>query len=51
MYYKKDTKVGSHNFGYQIWFCTKLIKIFIEESDKKGDSHLSQDQWVNILMI
>ena len=22
IYYKKDTKVGSQNFGYQIWFCT-----------------------------
>ena len=25
MYYKKDTKIGSHNFGYQIWFCTRLL--------------------------
>ena len=25
LYYKKDTKVGSQNFGYQIWFCTRLI--------------------------
>ena len=24
LYYKKDTKVGSQNFGYQIWFCTRL---------------------------
>ena len=23
---QKDTKVGSQNFGYQIWFCTRLIK-------------------------
>ena len=22
---QKDTKVGSQNFGYQIWFCTRLI--------------------------
>ena len=22
---QKDTKVGSRNFGYQIWFCTRLI--------------------------
>ena len=21
---KKDTKVGNQNFGYQIWFCTRL---------------------------
>ena len=25
MYYKKATKFGSQNFGYQIWFCTRLI--------------------------
>ena len=25
IYYKKDTKVGSQNFGYQIWFCTRLL--------------------------
>ena len=25
-YYKKDTKVGSQNFGYQIWFCTRLFQ-------------------------
>ena len=25
IYSKKDTKVGSQNFGYQIWFCTRLI--------------------------
>ena len=25
IYYKKDTKVGSQNFGYQIWFCTRLV--------------------------
>ena len=22
---RKDTKVGSQNFGYQIWFCTRLL--------------------------
>ena len=22
---KKDTKVGSQSFGYQIWFCTRLL--------------------------
>ena len=22
---KKDTKFGSQNFGYQIWFCTRLL--------------------------
>ena len=26
IYYKKDTKVGSQNFGYQIWFCTILLR-------------------------
>ena len=25
IYFKKDTKVGSQNFGYQIWFCTSLF--------------------------
>ena len=25
MYYKKATKFGSQNFGYQIWFCTRLF--------------------------
>ena len=25
IYYKKETKVGSQNFGYQIWFCTRLM--------------------------
>ena len=25
MYYKKATKFGSQNFGYQIWFCTRLL--------------------------
>ena len=25
MYYKKATKFGSQNFGYQIWFCTRLV--------------------------
>ena len=25
IYYNKDTKVGSQNFGYQIWFCTRLL--------------------------
>ena len=24
LYNKKDTKFGSQNFGYQIWFCTRL---------------------------
>ena len=24
IYYRKDTKVGSQNFGYQIWFCIRL---------------------------
>ena len=24
-YYKKDTKVGSQNFCYHIWFCTRLL--------------------------
>ena len=24
-YYKKGTKVGSQHFGYQIWFCTRLV--------------------------
>ena len=27
IYYKKDTKVGSQNFGYQIWFCTRLLSL------------------------
>ena len=27
IYYKKETKVGSQYFGYQIWFCTRLIKM------------------------
>ena len=27
MYYKKDTEFGSQNFGYQIWFCTRLSSI------------------------
>ena len=27
MYYKKATKFGSQNFGYQIWFCTRLLNI------------------------
>ena len=26
IYFKKDTKIGSQNFGYQIWFCTRLLK-------------------------
>ena len=26
IYYIKDTKIGSQNFGYQIWFCTKLLR-------------------------
>ena len=26
LYYKKDTKVGIQNFGYQIFFCTRLLK-------------------------
>ena len=26
IYYQKDTKVGSQNFGYQIWFCTRLMR-------------------------
>ena len=25
IYHKKDTKIGSQNFGYQIWFCTRLV--------------------------
>ena len=25
IYYKKETKVGSQHFGYQIWFCTRLL--------------------------
>ena len=25
IYYKKETKVGSQQFGYQIWFCTRLV--------------------------
>ena len=25
MYYKKATKFGSQNFGYRIWFCTRLL--------------------------
>ena len=25
IYNKKDTKFGSQNFGYQIWFCTRLL--------------------------
>ena len=27
LYHKKTTKFGSQNFGYQIWFCTRLIKM------------------------
>ena len=26
MYYKKATKFGRQNFGYQIWFCTRLFR-------------------------
>ena len=26
IYYKKDGKVGSQNFGYQPWFCTRLLR-------------------------
>ena len=25
IYYKNETKVGSQHFGYQIWFCTRLL--------------------------
>ena len=25
MYFKNDTKIGSQNFDYQIWFCTRLF--------------------------
>ena len=28
VYYKKDTKIGNQNFGYQIWFCTRLFLRF-----------------------
>ena len=27
MYYKKDTNVASQIFGYQIWFCIRLINM------------------------
>ena len=33
IYYKNDTKVGSQNLGYQIWFCTRLL------SDEKERLH------------
>ena len=26
IYTKKDTKFDSQNFGYQIWFCTRLLR-------------------------
>ena len=26
IYYKEDTKVGSQNFGFQIWFCTSQMR-------------------------
>ena len=29
IYYKKDTKVGSQNFGHQIWFWARLFNILI----------------------
>ena len=28
IYHKEDTKVGSQIFGYQIWFCTRLLIVF-----------------------
>ena len=35
IYYKKDTKVGSQNFRYQIWFCIRLFTVtYIGHSDK-----------------
>ena len=27
IYYKKDTKVGSQNFGFQLWFCIRLLNV------------------------
>ena len=27
IYLKQDTKFGSQNFGYQIWFCTRLLRV------------------------
>ena len=29
LYYKKYSKVGSQNFGHQIWFCTRLLITFV----------------------
>ena len=40
---KKDTKVGSQNFGYQIWFCTRLYRgascsnFFIGQEDRHNN--------------
>ena len=33
---KKDTKFGSQNFGYQIWFCTRLTigNYTVQDTDK-----------------
>ena len=32
LYYKKDTKVGRPHFGYQIWFCTRLMMTFTDDN-------------------
>ena len=40
MYYKKDTTVGGVNLGYQLWFCTRLLRdvsvLFITSSISTG---------------
>ena len=28
IYHKKTTKFGSQNFGYQIWFCSRLLNYY-----------------------
>ena len=43
VYNKKDTKFGNQNFGYQIWFCTRLIYMAILAYG------FTRPRWVNSL--
>ena len=51
IYYKKDTKVG--NFGYQIWFCTRLQTDCVKQKfHKLLSAHINQlKNLMNLLEI
>ena len=50
---KKDIKVGSQNFGYQIWFCTKLLKLCSRNHaiyrwmDRRTRVYSHHNEWMN----